>query len=545
MAIEKSPFVDLFFKHHPTRVTLDSGATGNLIHASFAQYIGAPIQNSSQTVYQADGQSSLKVIGETDITLSRDKHYFTLEALVIENIDVNVLAGVPFMTANDIAFRPSRRQILLSDGTILEYCAQPSRGAHVVRRAQACVLRAHPSATTIWPVDFLELLVPIDNFPEYITFHLDPRTDVHPIKQINSYDLWPPPCIIQSVGGKVCIPNLTPAPLVVQRNSHFCQVCPVSVIDDPSPLDDKPPPPPRAQTPPMSPTRALKSSTTADPTCHPVNPIFHHDIKLDPDNLMPPDVRNKFNQTHQDFSHVFNPRSSVYNGAVGPFEGTVNMGPTQPPQRKGHLPLYGRDKLVQLQDKFDELEEAGVFRRPEDVGISVEYVNPSFLVKKPGGGFRLVTAFADVGRYSKPQHSLIQDVDSTLHTIGQWRYIVATDLKNAFFQIPLSKQSMKYCGVATPFRGIRVYVRCAMGMLGSEAALEELMCRILGDLLKEGVLAKMLDDLFIGGDSYAELLHNWRHVLTALSSCGMSLSAAKAVVNPVSTQILGCGDRAP
>ena len=165
-------------------------------------------------------------------------------------------------------------------------------------------------------------------------------------------------------------------------------------------------------------------------------------------------------------------------------------------------------------------------------------MNPSFLVKKPGGGFRLVTALTDMGRYSKPQPSLIQDVDSTLRTIGQWRYIVATDLKNAFFQIPLSRQSIKYCGVATSFRGIRVYVRCAMGMPGSEAALEELMCRILGDLLKEGVVAKIADDLFIGGDSYAELLHNWRRVLTALSSCGMSLSAAKTVVNPVSTQIL-------
>ena len=116
---------------------------------------------------------------------------------------------------------------------------------------------------------------------------------------------------------------------------------------------------------------------------------------------MPPDVRNKFNQTHQDFSHVFNPRSSVYNGAVGPFEGTVNMGPTQPPQRKGHLPLYGRDKLVQLQDKFDELEEAGVFRRPEDVGISVEYVNPSFLVKAAASDWSQPSQmWADIARLS-------------------------------------------------------------------------------------------------------------------------------------------------
>ena len=86
-----------------------------------------------------------------------------------------------------------------------------------------------------------------------------------------------------------------------------------------------------------------------------------------------------------------------YNGAVGPFKAEVNMGPVQPPQRKGRLPQYSRNKLVELQQKCDELENMGVFKRPEDIGVAVEYVNPSFLVKKASGGFRLVTAFADVG----------------------------------------------------------------------------------------------------------------------------------------------------
>ena len=49
--------------------------------------------------------------------------------------------------------------------------------------------------------------------------------------------------------------------------------------------------------------------------------------------------------------------------------------------------------------------------------------------------------------------------------------MIQTDLTSAFYQIPLSKQSMKYCGVATPFHGVRVYTRCAMGMPGSETAL--------------------------------------------------------------------------
>ena len=208
------------------------------------------------------------------------------------------------------------------------------------------------------------------------------------------------------------------------------------------------------------------------------------------------------------------------------------MGPVEPPKRKGRLPQYARNQLLELQQKFDELEALGVFRRPEDINISVEYLNPSFLVKKPSGGFRLVTAFADVGRYSKPQPSLMPDVDSTLRHIAQWKHIIATDLTSAFYQIPLSRDSMKYCGVATPFQGVRVYTRSAMGMPGSETALEELMCRVLGHLLEEA-------DLYCGGNSPQELLQNWTKVLQALHKCDLNLSALKTVINPQSTTLLG------
>ena len=147
-----------------------------------------------------------------------------------------------------------------------------------------------------------------------------------------------------------------------------------------------------------------------------------------------------------------------------------------------------------------------MFRQPKDLGITVEYLNPSFHVKKLSGGHRLVTAFADVDCYSKPQPSLIPDIDSTFRTIVPWKYIIKTDLTRAFYQIPLSKSFLKYCGVATPFRGIRVYTRSAMGMPGSETALEELMFRVLGDLLQEGHVAKLADNLYCGGDTPEELL---------------------------------------
>lgn len=79
------------------------------------------------------------------------------------------------------------------------------------------------------------------------------------------------------------------------------------------------------------------------------------------------------------------------------------MGPVEPPQRKGWLPQYACHQLLELQQKFDELETLGVFICPEDINVAVEYLNPSFLIKKANGGHGLVTAFAYIGCYSKPQ----------------------------------------------------------------------------------------------------------------------------------------------
>jgi hypothetical protein len=203
-----------------------------------------------------------------------------------------------------------------------------------------------------------------------------------------------------------------------------------------------------------------------------------------------------------------------YNGSFGAIYARVDMGPVQPPQQKGRLPQYNRKNLVEQQSKFDELEALGVFKKPEYVDIPVEYLNPSFLVKKSrGDGHRLVTAFADIGRYSKPQPVLMPDINSTLRTIANWKHIITTDLTKAYFQVPLDRSSIKYCGVATPFKGVRVYVRSAMGMPGSEVALEELMCRVLGDLLEEGVVCKLADNLFVGGQNLEQLFDNWGRVL--------------------------------
>ena len=198
-------------------------------------------------------------------------------------------------------------------------------------------------------------------------------------------------------------------------------------------------------------------------------------ISLDPDNILPNDICHEFELLYANYDSVLDPIFSGYNGKADNFKAIVNMGPVQPPQRKGRLPQYSRNELVELQEHFDRLETLEVVKRPEEVGVVAEYLNPSFLVKKSSGGHRLVTAFGEVGNYTKPQPSLMPNVDSTLRQIARCKYLITSDLISAFYQIPLDTESMKYCGVATPFQGVRIYTRCAMGMPSSETALEKLM----------------------------------------------------------------------
>ncbi|KAL9989463.1 hypothetical protein ACROYT_G004019 [Oculina patagonica] len=126
-----------------------------------------------------------------------------------------------------------------------------------------------------------------------------------------------------------------------------------------------------------------------------------------------------------------------------------------------------------------------------------------------------------------------------VQTVGDCLLEVHHSLSQAFYQIPLARRSMKYCGVVSPFKGVRVYTRCAMGIPGSKTALEELMRRVLSDLLRKGCVAKIADDLYCGGNTPQELLLNWRKTFSARDRCNLRLSAEKTIVCPASTTILG------
>lgn len=112
-------------------------------------------------------------------------------------------------------------------------------------------------------------------------------------------------------------------------------------------------------------------------------------------------------------------------------------------------------------------------------------------------------------------------------------------MTSQFFQLPTKKASMKYLGVITPSKGTRIYTRAAMGMPGSTEHLDELMYRILGYFMYEGVLVKIANDIYIRGTTVNSLFMNWKRALHLFWKNNLRLSAPKTVICPITTTVLG------
>ena len=88
----------------------------------------------------------------------------------------------------------------------------------------------------------------------------------------------------------------------------------------------------------------------------------------------------------------------------------------------------------ELQDEFDEHEDAGVSAKVERLSVDVENLNTTFVVQRPNSSIRLVTSFGEVFHYSNlyvvPPEYL--NVDNVMSKFGEWNYMVISDLIKAF-----------------------------------------------------------------------------------------------------------------
>ena len=458
----------------------------------------------------ADGISPMEIAGEVHFKATRkcpvtkQSHSFQFDGLVVKDLNCAILGGMPFMDRNDIYLRPNANSVYLGDCCNFKYVS--------IRRCasvRAATILSIPRKTCILPGASVALPVPAEFHNEVIS--VEPRQ----VPEISSKE-WLKCSLMEPAGGEITLKNESDLPVLIKRHEQVCQIR--HTVE--APIQQK------STAPDNKMYTAGKDNRAAE-------------VSVDPENVLSAEEKDLFHKVNQKYHEVFSSDLGAYNGHSGKFKHKINMSSSLPPQRKGRVPSYNRSNLEELQSKFDELYKQGVFVRPEEVGITAEYVSPSFLVSKKSGGYRLVTVFSELGQYAKPQPALMTTPEEVLRKIGQFECICWGDLTQAYYQMLLDKLSMKYVGVCTPFRGVYIYTRAVMGLPGSEAALENLMSLVLGDLMHAGSVVKIADDLWCGADNAVELSRVWEQVLKQLWLNNLRLSPSKTVCYPTEAEFLG------
>lgn len=497
----------------PCHLDIDSGATVSYAKHSTVIAHGFQIRPNSQLSNLADGHTKLESIGEIKETFYRNNWSVTFHAIVTRNLHCDFVAGTNFMKENSVIQDITSNSITVHK----KYTVSETSKSLILPTQPNNLLLQNSHLNVILPNKEIEIKVPYKD---------DTLLAVQPWHQNKSQE-WPEPQICSVSNGQIKIKNQSKEPIILKK-SNKVQV------------------------------RTLSDNTT--------NPqFFNMDRKLeekkDQDNTgnieineedVDPEILRYVKDINHTYKDVFNNDLSVgYNHRFGKHIVELNWAsPSRPPASKVQNINYDFETKKLLQEVCDDLTQKGVLAIPQDYNVNIQYCSPSFLVRKQKAknkaknelsveDVRLVVNFSKLNGFLKNMPTIVTKPKDIFSQLGKWNFIITLDLQSGFFQNHMSMTDAEWLGITTPFGGTRFLKRSGQGLIGQSEELDELLSKILGPEMKEGKVARIADDIYVGGRTQMETINNYRDVLQKFQASNIKISASKTKVFLKSVDILG------
>ena len=188
-----------------------------------------------------------------------------------------------------------------------------------------------------------------------------------------------------------------------------------------------------------------------------------------------------------------------------------------------YVPAYRlpHSKLAQVDRVINEMLSQEVIQPS-----CSEWNFPMILVDKPDGSVRPVVDFRKLNQKTIPDRiplPVIADVLRSLGTENKWFSVI--DIKSAFWQIELDKESREMCAFSTP-TGHFEYLRMPMGLSNSSLTYTRLMNNVLQGLIGN-TASVFLDDILVVSKTEEEHFRKLDLVLSRLAAAGLKIKLEK------------------
>ena len=264
----------------------------------------------------------------------------------------------------------------------------------------------------------------------------------------------------------------------------------------------------------------------ADPEDH----VVDYDDKLIED----PTIRTRIDSVLNQFPDLFGP-IDAQGADVPPFEIQLKEGA----KLKVMLPrrLSPAMAAIAKQQNDEELALGHVQRSSSSVACR------EVMAAKKGNEWRRCIDYGQVNDWTVDMAYPLQHMYAALSRCGKKAAFAKLDLRAAYKQVPMSKESRYLTAFATP-EGLFEYTVMPFGLKNAPKYMTKVLMDILGDLI--GIACEVfIDDILIYGSTVDEFLENLRIVLARLQArrfrlkrekCGFGLSQLEYLGHVLSTE---------
>ena len=159
------------------------------------------------------------------------------------------------------------------------------------------------------------------------------------------------------------------------------------------------------------------------------------------------------------------------------------------------------------------------------------------LVPKPHGGIRFCVDYRALNNKIKGDAYTLPSVDDQLSQLHNRKIFSSVDLKEAFWNVPLTAASRELTAFRTQ-AGLYQYRRMPMGLKTASATFCRFIDNIVGEMKWESVLV-YIDDLLIATETEEQHLAVLSDLFARLAKSNLTLGAKKCFLGRKSVQFLG------
>lgn len=171
------------------------------------------------------------------------------------------------------------------------------------------------------------------------------------------------------------------------------------------------------------------------------------------------------------------------------------------------------DKIIQ------DLLDKGIIRDSDS-----PFSSPVILVKKKDGADRMCIDFRALNKILEKDKYPLPLIEDQIDRLGKAKFFISLDMKNGFYQIPVSPDSIKYTAFVTP-TGHYEFLKMPFGICNGPAVFQKAITKAISHL---NFVLVYIDDILIPFLTIDEGLDYLERTIQALNTAGFAINLKKS-----------------